>query len=165
MNTIPQTGKWNEISSKLNDNFSLITMNITQLFGAVYKFKGVYQYASELPLDHVSNGDYALVAYANSFYIYRYLNGWVNTNTTITYSEMFISFDQIPLASETQNGLMDTTHVKTLGSVERKVGQHVTSIANIEALLDRLKTGLNVNSREEAIDKLIEVANGSFLVQ
>lgn len=139
MNTIPQTGRWNEISSQLNDNFSLISNKIMQLYGVAYKFRGIYKYQSELPLENNSQGDYALVEYAGSqYYIYRYLNGWSNTNNTVGYSEVFISYDQIPSATEDQRGMMEPTQVKAITSLQTKVGNLTTQVNELQTKLNQL---------------------------
>ena len=144
MNTIPQTGRWNEISSQLNDNFSLISNKIMQLYGVAYKFRGLYKYQSELPLEHNSQGDYALVDYTGSqFYIYRYDGGWINTNSTVFYSDVFISGEEIPSATTEQRGLMEPTQVNALNSLTTKVGNLVAQFNEIQEKLAQLDEVLN----------------------
>jgi hypothetical protein len=155
LNTIPGSGSWSDIQQLLNLNFANIAADLLGLKDAAYKFAGVYINAASLPVGGVaSDGDYALVEYASGFYIYTYKNGWVNTQNTVTYKDMFSDWNNAPLATTSNDGLMTSTHVRNLNSAVTGVGNLRTQVNDLSTTVINNKddTDLQITSLQTSVD-------------
>lgn len=153
MNVISQTGRWNEISATLNDNFNLIAAELTRLGGAAYKAKGFFDSVDKLTSAYPTppDGSYAYVGTAQPYLLYSFHEGvWKVTAQNVSLEEALDSvFDwsTIPSADEITRGLMTSSHVVRLGNLETSITEEVdartSSDNSINANLSRTTERLN----------------------
>ena len=170
MNIIPPSGKWNEISSILNQNFDLIENEFLHLTDATVYNKGIHKSATALSSAYPTCmvGSYAFVGTSAPYAIYTYqqLGGWVNSMATGEPQE--VNINNVPLATASQNGLMSKNHVTKITDLDTAISvlretlntyaASVTDVAeDLEALvesnrqigetLDTVGTQLSKNSQ------------------
>lgn len=141
MNTIPQTGKWNEISSTLNGNFDLIAKRLVQYEGAVFNYKGIFSTIDELKskLPYSSDESFAYVGSAAPYSVFLMKNGeWVDSGKK---SDEFSSFDwtTIPQASETNNGLMSPSLVTEIKNSTKSIKQLDSNLSTLKKKVEDYK--------------------------
>lgn len=132
MNTIPNTGKWNEISSALNNNFNLIATKLLQLDSAAWKCLGIYPTLQDANNAHpaAENGTYVYVGSYNSYDLHVKRDGeWVLTESGLKLSEITQALDltKIPDASLDERGLMTIAQVKKLADLETLIEAESTA--------------------------------------
>jgi hypothetical protein len=132
MNTIPQTGRWNEISSILNDNFSIIGLQLLQMSDASVYNKGVHESLDALTCAYPTPmvGSFAYVGTTTPYSIYTYTeNGWGDSGVQGVPTET--NFSEITIATEEKPGLMSTNQVKTLKELEQTTAELGQATAEI----------------------------------
>ena len=132
MNTIPNTGKWNEISSVLNNNFNLIATKLLQLDSAAWKCLGIYPTLQDANNAHpvAENGTYVYVGSYNSYNLYVKRDGeWVLTESGLKLSEITQALDltKISDASLDERGLMTIAQVQKLADLETLIEEEATA--------------------------------------
>lgn len=149
MNIIPPSGKWNEISSVLNQNFDLIENEFLHLTDATVYNKGIHKSATALSSAYPTCmvGSYAFVGTAAPYAIYTYqkLGGWVNSMATGEPQE--VNINNVPLATASQNGLMSKNFVSKITDLD-------TAVSAIQATLDTYVE--SISDVEEDLETLVE---------
>ena len=125
MNTIPQTGRWNEISSILNDNFAKIGLKLDYVSDVTLYNKGRYTTAQSLVSAHPTplEGSFAYIGTSApySIFLYSKSNGWQDSGEKGEYKEY--PWDELPSASPTSTGLMSAMYAQQVESNTQKVNE------------------------------------------
>lgn len=148
MNIIPPSGKWNEISSVLNQNFDLIENEFLHLTDATVYNKGIHKSATALSSAYPTCmvGSYAFVGTAAPYAIYTYQQlGWINSGATGEPQE--VNINNVPLATAEQDGLMSKNFVSKITDLD-------TAVSAIQATLDTYVE--SISDVEEDLETLVE---------
>lgn len=131
MNTIPQTGKWKDISSILNDNFAKLGIKLQYLSEISLYSKGRFLSASALTEAYPTamDGSFAYIGSSSpySIYLYSKTTGWFDSEEKGVPNEF--DWNELPTASVETAGIMSPTQVLHLEETHEKLGKYApTSI-------------------------------------
>ena len=131
MNTIPQTGKWKDISSILNDNFAKLGIKLQYLSEISLYSKGRFLSASALTEAYPTamDGSFAYIGSSApySIYLYSKTTGWFDSEEKGVPNEF--DWNELPTASVETAGIMSPTQVQHLEETHEKLGKYApTSI-------------------------------------
>lgn len=131
MNTIPQTGKWKEISSILNDNFAKLGIKLQYLSEISLYSKGRFLSAEALTDAYPTamDGSFAYIGSSApySIYLYSKTTGWFDSEEKGVPNEF--DWNELPTASVETAGIMSPTQVLHLEETHEKLGKYApTSI-------------------------------------
>lgn len=133
MNTIPQTGKWNEISSLLNANFNTIATQLLQFANVAVYNKGIHADVESLQQSYPTPmvGSFAYVGTTPPYKIYTYrATGWQDSG--VNGEPMETDFSDITIATETASGLMSPDHVATLNGLSETINGQTNEITGVK---------------------------------
>lgn len=163
MNIIPDTGRWNEISSVMNDNFALIE-NTLQHLSDVSLNKGVHASLADLQAAHPypSVGSFAYVGTTSPYAIYVRADksaSWVDSGNKG--EPKSTDYSQAPVATTSNSGFMTPAQVAKLNSLQETIQSHsqtIPALSNNLGTLQRSVTSLN-SKQTNMEEQLGEVEN------
>lgn len=164
INTIPDSGKWNEICAILNDNFSLIGVQLLQMHEDTVYNKGIHENVKTLNNAYPNPvvGSFAYVGTTTPFDIYIYQsNGWKDSGADGEPSE--VDFTKINIANENSSGLMSQVHVQTLSSIADTVSTQSNTLSGLSSAMTTLTQSVDAYRGVAEKNKTdIEELNGVF---
>lgn len=125
MNSIPNSGQWKNISTTLNENFSLIEAKMLRYDDMSTITKGYFLTEEDLkeafPTSQVGNRAFVGSTAPYQIWLYSKENGWYDSG--YTGSETSFDWTNIPEATISSKGLMSANMVLSLQSAELGVGE------------------------------------------
>ena len=136
LNQIPNSGKWSDISTTLNDNFGVIATKLLRYEDLTTATKGFFATSDELlsAWPNASRGSRAFVGSAAPYAIWLYgESGWVDSGDVSDGSVVF-DWHSIPDATTSAAGLMSAGDKTALDAAKSDIESLQTGKADTSAL-------------------------------